>query len=213
LIGRVGSHPNDSAAEIAVLLESAREYVRAAEYWNRAAQSAARLYAHGETARLARRGLALLEKEPDTPARAAAELDLQMTYGLAVKTGQGYAVPEVGAAYARARELSRQVEDPARVVPVLIGLSAHHIVSGEIRTAHEIALEMRSVFERLGDPHLQMIGEWSTGAALFHLGELQAAHEHLGRGLELYDPVFTDRASGRRGSNRASSADVSTPGR
>ena len=189
-IARLGASPCDCAAEIAVLLEGAREPVRAAEYWNLAAQAAARLYAHGDSARLAQRGLALLRREPDTPARAAAELDLQMTYGLAVKTGQGYAVQEVGAAYDRARELARQVENPARVVPVLIGLSAHHLVSGEIRTAHEIAVEMRTLFERLGDPHLQMIGEWSAGAALFHLGELRAAHEHLGRGLALYDPAF-----------------------
>jgi adenylate cyclase len=86
--------------------------------------------------------------------------------------------------------LCRKVEDPKRVVPVLIGMSAHHIVSGEIRIAHEIALEMQALFERLGDPHLQMIGEWSLGAALFHLGELKAAHEHLAKGLALYDPAF-----------------------
>ena len=41
-------------------------------------------------------GLALLESEPASPARSAAELDLQMTYGLAIKTSRGYAVPEVG---------------------------------------------------------------------------------------------------------------------
>ena len=190
LIARMTKNESESAADIAMILETARENVRAAEYWNRAAQGAARLYAHDETARLAQRGLALLRNEPDTSERAAAELDLQMTHGLAIKTGQGYAVPTVGAAYARARELCRKVEDPARVVPVLIGMSAHHIVSGEIRTAHEIALEMQALFERLGDPHLQMIGEWSLGAALFHMGELQSAHEHLGKALALYDPAY-----------------------
>ncbi len=49
---------------------------------------------------------------------------------------------------------------------------------------------MLALFERLGDPHLQMIGEWSTGAALFHLGHLEDAHAHLMRGLALHDPVF-----------------------
>ena len=190
LIARLTKNESDSAADIAMILETARENVRAAEYWNRAAQGAARLYAHDETARLAQRGLALLRNEPDTPERAAVELDLQMTHGLAIKTSQGYAVSTVGVAYARARELCRKVEDPKRVVPVLIGMSAHHIVSGEIRIAHEIALEMQALFERLGDPHLQMIGEWSLGAALFHLGELKAAHEHLAKGLALYDPAF-----------------------
>ena len=113
-----------------------------------------------------------------------------MTYGLSVKTSRGYAVPEVGAAYARARELCREVDDPARVVPVLIGLSAHHVVSGEIETSRDVALEMLDLFNRLGDPNLQMVGQWSLGAALFHLGELEVGHDHLRAALELYDPAF-----------------------
>jgi serine/threonine protein kinase/tetratricopeptide (TPR) repeat protein len=189
LIARLAGK-TDNAADIAVILETARDNVRAAEYWNKAAQGAARLYAHAETARLAQRGLALLASEPDTPQRAAAELDLQMTYGLAIKTSQGYAMSAVGNAYARARELCRKVEDAARVVPVLIGLSAHHIVSGEIHTAFDISTEMLDLFQRLGDPHLQMIGEWSVGAALFHRGDLEEAHQRLERGLSLYDPEF-----------------------
>ena len=73
LIGRLGDEPCDCAADIALLLESARDHVRAAEYWNKAAQASARLYAHDETARLARRGLALLEGERDSPQKAAVE--------------------------------------------------------------------------------------------------------------------------------------------
>ena len=190
LIKRLGGQPCDCAADIALLLESARESVRAAEYWNQAAHASARLYAHDETERLAVRGLALLEAEPDSPQKAAAELGLQMTYGLSIKTSRGYAVPEVGRAYARARELCRQIYDPVRVVPVLIGLSAHHVVAGEIATSRDVALEMLDLFNRLGDPNLQMVGQWSLGAALFHLGELEVGHEHLRQGLELYQPAF-----------------------
>jgi predicted ATPase len=190
LIARLGGQPCDCAADVALLLESARDYLAAAEYWNQAAQASARLYAHDETARLAQRGLALIEGEPDSPQKAAVEVGLQMTYGLSVKTSQGYAVPEVGRAYARARELCRQIQDPARVVPVLVGLAAHHVVSGEIDTSRDVALEMLDLFNRLGDPHLQMLGQWSLGAALFHLGELEVSHVHLARGLELYDPSY-----------------------
>jgi adenylate cyclase len=49
---------------------------------------------------------------------------------------------------------------------------------------------MLDLFQRLGDPHLQMIGEWSVGAALFHRGDLEEAHQRLARGLSLYDPEF-----------------------
>jgi predicted ATPase len=193
LIARLGAQPCDCAGDIALLLEGARDPVRAAEYWNLAAQASARLYAHDETARLARRGLSLLERVPDSPQKAAAEVGLQMTYGVSVKTSQGYAVPEVGRAFARARELCGRIDDPARVVPVLIGLATHHIVAGEITTSRDVALEMLDLFNKLGDPNLQMIGQWSLGVALFHLGELDVSHEHLARALELYDPAFHKR--------------------
>ena len=71
---------SDRLADIAVLFEVARDGVRAAEYWNRAAQAAGRLYAHDESARLAERGLALLAREPASPERSAAELGLLMDY-------------------------------------------------------------------------------------------------------------------------------------
>jgi adenylate cyclase len=189
-VQRLGADVGEHAAHVALLFETARDGVQAARYWNRAARAAARLYAHDETARLAQRGLKLLETEPDTPARAEAELGLQMTYGLALKTGTGYAVEGVGAAYARARELSRRVEDPSLVIPVLMGLSAHHVVSGEIETSRDVSIEMRTLFDRLGDPNLRMIGHWSFGAAQFHLGELRDAHHHLLAARELYDPAF-----------------------
>jgi adenylate cyclase len=73
---------------------------------------------------------------------------------------------------------------------VLIGLAGHHVVSGEIRALHGVGLEMLDLFNRLGDPNLQMLGEWSLGAAFFHLGELEAGHAHLLRGLDLHDPSF-----------------------
>ena len=197
--------------DIAMILETARENVRAAEYWNRAAQGAARLYAHDETARLAQRGLALLRDEPDTPERAAVELGSADDARPGDQDQPGLRGRRRRRGLRAGARVAPQVEDPKRVVPVLIGMSAHHIVSGEIRIAHEIALEMQALFERLGDPHLQMIGEWSLGAALFHLGELKAAHEHLGQGARRSTiRPSTARACGRRASSRASSAAAST---
>ena len=190
LVARFGEKVGDHAADIALLFETARDGVRAAQHWNLAAEAAAKLYAHEETVRLAKRGLALLTAEPDSQARAQVECALQMTYGLALKTSRGYAVPEVGAAYARARELCRRLEDPAQVIPVLIGLSAHHVVAGEIATSRDVALEMRALVEKVGDPNLRMISHWALGAAQFHLGELRNAHENLLKARELYDPAF-----------------------
>jgi adenylate cyclase len=172
-----------------VLFEAARGTLAAARYYSLAAQSAARLFAFEESERLAAHGLQLLLALPDDAARAGVELELQMSLALAVKTRLGYAAPAVGEAYRRARELCRQVADPGSVVPVLMGLSAHYITAGEISVCRDLAEQLLDIAVRIDNPHLRMVAEWCLGAALHHLGELQPAHAHLLRALELHDPV------------------------
>jgi tetratricopeptide (TPR) repeat protein len=71
-----------------------------------------------------------------------------------------------------------------------MGLSAHYITSGDIRVAHELADHLLGLATQIGNPHVEMIAEWCLGASLHHLGELDSAHQHLERGLTLYDPEF-----------------------
>jgi len=96
----------------------------------------------------------------------------------------------VGHAYRRARELSRRVQDPAQVIPVLMGLSAHYIAGGEIGVAYELAEHLLELASQVDDRHVTMIAEWCVGAALHHKGSLRQAHEHLEKALQLYDPEF-----------------------
>ena len=84
-----------------MLFEAARDHPRAADYYQLAAENAARMFAHRETLGLARRGLALLQKLPDTPERARRELPLQVTLGMQLQLVQGYAAPEAKRAYRR----------------------------------------------------------------------------------------------------------------
>ena len=189
LVRRWGDRAVDIALELAVLFETARAPLAAARYFSLAAQSAARLFAHAEAEQLAARGLKLIDTLPDDAARRALELELQMTYALAVKTRAGYSVPAVGAAYRRARELCHQVDDLSQVIPVIMGLSAHYITAGEIRTCLDLAEQLHVIATREGDPHLVMVSEWCLGAAYHHLGELVTAHAHLLKALELHDPA------------------------
>jgi predicted ATPase len=190
LVRRWADRTPEIAGELAVLFETARAAVAAARYFSLAAASATRLFAHEEARQLALRGLALLHSLPDDMTRRKVELELQMTYALAMKTSRGFGVPEVGQAYRRARELCRMIDDPGLVIPVLMGLSAHYITSGDIRVAHELADQLLGMATQIGNPHVEMIAEWCVGAALHHLGELESAHQHLERGLALYDPEF-----------------------
>jgi tetratricopeptide (TPR) repeat protein len=190
LVRRWGDRTQEIAAELAVLFETARASLASARYFSLAAQAAAKLFAHDEARQLAVRGLALLHSMPDDGMRRKVELELQMTFALALKTSRGYAVPEVGQAYRRARELCHQIDDPALVIPVLIGLSAHYVTAGDIRVARELADQLLGIATQIGNPHVEMVAEWCLGAALHHLGDLQIAHAHLERALTLYDPEF-----------------------
>ena len=74
-----------------MLFDEARKPSRAADYFLLAAQNAAQLFAHHEVVMLARRGLSMLAKLPDTPERARKEITSQITLGpaLIATKGQG----------------------------------------------------------------------------------------------------------------------------
>jgi hypothetical protein len=66
------------AAELAVHFERGRDYQRAVQYLQQAAENAARRNAHHEVIALVTKGLELLATLPETPARAQQELDFQL---------------------------------------------------------------------------------------------------------------------------------------
>ena len=76
LLAFQNGQPGLAAAELALLYEAGREFGRAADLFHAAAQNAARVFAHRESAALARRGLALLRGLPETPEHAAREFRL-----------------------------------------------------------------------------------------------------------------------------------------
>ena len=51
---------------------------------------------------------------------------------------KGYAAPEVGQVYARARELCKQMGETPQLFPVLYGLWVFYQVRGEFPTAREL---------------------------------------------------------------------------
>src|SRR4029450_3515952 len=91
LLGHYGDQSPAVASKLAFLFESAREWSPAAEYFLLAAENAARLFANEETITLARRGLEMLKRLPDTTERARQELRLQVMLGSPLMATKGYA--------------------------------------------------------------------------------------------------------------------------
>jgi predicted ATPase len=127
---------------------------QAITYWLQAGQQAGRRSAHVEAVSHLTRGLELVATLPDGPERALQELALQMALRTSLLATMGFAAPELGKAYTRARELCRQLGEPPQLFPVLAGLRFFYTVHGEIQTSRELAKQMLRLAEGADDPGL-----------------------------------------------------------
>jgi class 3 adenylate cyclase len=100
---------------------------QAIPYWQQAGQRAVARSANIEAVAHLTKGLALLKTLPGTPERIAQELTLQLAVGTPLMVIKGWAAPEVGHVYARARAVQADGRNPAtfpgalRTVDVLSG--------------------------------------------------------------------------------------------
>ncbi|HSB09874.1 MAG TPA: AAA family ATPase [Blastocatellia bacterium] len=182
-----GECVSEIAAELAMHFEQSSNYRRAVKYLQQAAENDIRRFAYQEAVGLARRGLELLERLPDSPERAQQELSLYITLGVPLIATEGYAAPEVGRVYTRARELCQQLGETPEISQVLWGLRTFYTVRAELGTAREIAEEFLGLAERLPYPGLAMRGHWAMEITFMHLGEFALAMEHFKKALSLYD--------------------------
>lgn len=193
LLAHHGNQNAVIASEAALLFKKARAWAKAAECFDLAARYPLRLHAHREAAVLARSGLEMLERLPETPERASQEARLQFALGLALQPSEGFAAPVVVEAYRRARALSHvQIEVTSRS-PLLWGLWSFYILRGEHRAARDIAGELAILPQNHPDPLVALAADHSMGYSLMMLGRPFDAWTHLGRGL----PEETQAAYGR----------------
>jgi DNA-binding winged helix-turn-helix (wHTH) protein/tetratricopeptide (TPR) repeat protein len=184
-----GERAREIAGELAMHFERGSNYKQAAKYLQQAAENAIRRFAYREAVGLARRGLESLGKLPDTPERAEQELCLQFTLGVPLIAIQGYAAPDVGAVYLKARELCQQLgRRTPDVAEALWGLWAFYAVKADLGTAREIAEEFLRLAERLPYPELAMRGHMAMEVTFVHQGEFALSLEHFEKALSLYDP-------------------------
>jgi predicted ATPase len=176
------------ATELALLFEAARDPAQAATHFLQAAQNAVRVHASREAVVLARRGLALLQTLPDTPARARQEQALLHALGVSLVATQGFASTEVEQTYVRARELCLRAEDNSALFPVLYGLWNVCLLRCELSRCKDLAMQMLALAQGQSNPVLLLQAHNVLQQPLLHLGEFTAARSHQEQVLTLYDP-------------------------
>ena len=157
-------------------------------YWHKAGAAAASKSANREAIDQFHRGLTLVEALSSMRERAERELDLQMALGSALIATKGYSHPDIGRAYARARELCEQLGDRSREFTALCGLWLYHINLLELEKAQHFAEEAMRVAERLDDAARLVGAHVAVGVTLYHQGKTRAGACHFRRGFEMFDP-------------------------
>src|SRR5262249_44566084 len=103
--------------------------------WGKAAHRSAARSALAEAAAQLQKALEQLALLPDTPERRRQELELRSALGAVLFAAKGPGSPEMGQAYARARQLWEQVGSPSEFPHILRGQSIYYAIRGQFDLA------------------------------------------------------------------------------
>lgn len=140
----------------------AGQHEHAIPYWQRAGQRAVERSANMEAVGHLTRGLALIHTLPDMPERAEQELLLLNTMAAPVMATKGYAAPETGNIYNRARQLCEVSGARRHLFPALAGIAQYELCTGALRTADRLAEDFLRLAQQQDDSGLcsKPIGWW-----------------------------------------------------
>jgi predicted ATPase len=162
-------------------------------YWGKAGHRSAARSAMAEAAAQFQRGIDQLALLPDTPERQQQELEFSSALGAVLQVVKGFAAPETGRAYARARELWEQLGAPAEFLRVPFGQSLYHMNRGELDLALRFDADLLRLSRQRNDSAGLFLSHQSFGRNLLFSGRFALAQSHLEEAIALYDPVFPRR--------------------
>ena len=195
LLACYGKQSATVASELAFLFETARDWLRATEYYLVAADNASEVFALQEAGVLAHRGLEMLRLVPETTDCAKQELALQTMLGQSLMVAKGYALPEVEQAFIRARELSLQLNDLPQLFRAQFSLAIVYVVRAEYERAFDHGDQCLRLAEGAGNQAMLMQSHWVIGLSQCYMGRFAAARDHFERTIAIHDAVGIDSAA------------------
>jgi class 3 adenylate cyclase/predicted ATPase len=157
--------------------------------WGKAGHGSAKRSAMAEAAAQFQKALDQLALLPDTPKRRRQELEFHSSLGVVLNAVKGFAAPETGQAYARARELWEQLGSPSEFLHIPYGQSRYHVLRGELDRAQSLAEDLLRLSRQRDDTAGLVLGHASSGQNLMSAGRFASSRSHLEEVLALYDPI------------------------
>ena len=166
---------DDHVAELAHHYSRSGNPEKAVEYLTISASQALSRGALSQTIRDFEVALALVKTFAPSADRDRLELQLLGPLGTAYIAARGYAAPEVGPVFHRARELCENIGEPEQHFSVLFGNFAWRVVRGEMDLSMTLAREAMAIAERSNDPGIWMEALFLLGVTLFYRGDFEGA--------------------------------------
>jgi len=162
---------------------------KSAAYWGKAGRKSAARSAMAEAAVQLQKGLDQLALLPDSRERQQQELEFRSSLGSALQAGKGFAAPETGQAYARARELWEQLGSPSEFLQVPFGQSRYHAFRSELALALRLDEDLLRLSRHHNDSAGLVLGHSILGYNLRFAGKFALSRFHLEETLARYDPI------------------------
>jgi class 3 adenylate cyclase/predicted ATPase len=158
-------------------------------YWRKAGDKAVQRSANVEAIRHFNKGLELLKAIPESPERLQEELGMLLALGTPLIATKGFASPEVGSVYDRARQLCQLAGETPQLFPVLWGLWLFYTARAEHQSsALDLGEQCWRQAESARDPAMLMEAHHALGVTLLALGDFPSALTRLEQAIAIYDP-------------------------
>ena len=101
---------------------------------------------------------------------------------------RGFAAPETGQVYGRARQLWEQLGSPAEFLHVPRGQALYHNMRGEIYLAQRLDTDLLRLSRQRNDSAGLVLGHLCAGQTLMYAGQFASSRSHLEEFLATYEP-------------------------
>ena len=167
-------------------------------FWLKAGKQAAKAGANLEAIAHLRRGLGVVQSNPNVPGRDKMELELRIGLGNALIAGKGYAVQEVEENFVRAQELGEQLDDEEKVFTATRGLWVCHFIRADLTKAHRLSTKLLKFAKRKPSNETAEQAQQKTrylveahramAMTMLYRGQFVTSRQHLQNSITLYSP-------------------------
>jgi serine/threonine protein kinase/tetratricopeptide (TPR) repeat protein len=174
------------------------------DYWLAAGLRSQEQFANVEAISHFTKGLELLPTLPESPARDLSELQLLNPLGSVYQAALGYAAPEVGPAFARARQLCEKTGQTTELFAIMWGNWSWHLVRSELQLCMKLADEMVALASATQERGMAMEAYLAPIVTMFYLGDFAGCRNYCKETIANYEDLEQCRIwSSHTGQNSA----------